>query len=110
MIITKEEVEKAAVEYALRGKGYSYKLAGFEAGVEFIESKWNEYFLDIITENQGLKLYKDNEAERFKELAIEFYSWMQQYQDLSTAIRINEVENYQELFDKFIKERNETNS
>jgi hypothetical protein len=99
MIIPKEEVEKAAVEYALQGKGYSYKLEGFEAGVEFSEEYVQQHVQDIIIENQGLKLYKDNEAERFKKLAIEFANWCS-----------NRLGPDEKNFDKFIKERNETNS
>ena len=108
MIIPKEEVEKAIKNFG--NSGVWQCPISFKAGIEFLEEYVQKHVQDIITENQGLKLYKDNEAERFKNLSIEFYSWMRQYQDLSAAIRINEVENSQELFDKFIKERNETNS
>jgi hypothetical protein len=87
MLILKEEIEKAAGEYADKhsfrvpydgsnnfydDKDYEDSLEGFEAGANFVKDKVQEYVGDIIIENQGLKLYKDNEAERFKKLAIGF--------------------------------------
>ena len=40
-----------------------------------------------------------------KELAIEFYEWMLQYQDLSCAIRLNYVDSVDELFTKFLEDK-----
>jgi hypothetical protein len=65
-------------DYSDKANIEQYAREDFKAGVEFAESKFNEMFLEIVTENQGLKLYKDNEAERFKKLAIEFGEWILQ--------------------------------
>lgn len=138
MIINKEEVEKAAIETRPKyKKGYGFQYGrdceappkgwkkhdrSFKLGVEFAESKWNEYFIDIITENQGLKLYKDNEAERFKELAVEFARYIRsnpkEVKDYSLTIfeegkfvsdDVKHYDNIEELFETFLKERNEKN-
>lgn len=45
------------------------------------------------------------EGERLEaESHIKFYEWMQQYQDISAAKRILEVEKDLELFQKFVQE------
>lgn len=51
------------------------------------------------------------EVEKYKQQHIEdvcvgFYEWMQQYQDISAAIRILEVEGKSELFQEYIKQLN----
>jgi hypothetical protein len=110
MIINKEEVEKAALEYA-KNESYGGKFdpgsrMGFEAGADFVENKVQEYVGDIIIENQGLKLYKDNEAERFKELAVEFAKFIIDYEKTP---HLNRLETTEELYELFLKERNEKN-
>jgi hypothetical protein len=89
-------------DYSDKANIEQYAREDFKAGVEFAESKFNEMFLEIVTENQGLKLYKDNEAERFKELAVEFGEYLQGYEDSIYNISI--------IYNEFLKERNETNS
>lgn len=104
MIINKEEVEKAALEY-IKDIHAMYHVVGcdcFIEGAKFVENKVQEYVVDIITENQGLKLYKDNESERFKNLAVEFGEYLQGYE--------NSIYNISIIYNEFIKERNETNS
>ena len=108
-IIPKEEIEKAAVEYALQGKGYSYKLDGFIAGVEFSEEYVQKYIQDIIIENQGLKLYKDNEAKRFKKLAVNFAYYCLMHDWLQNGFRCGGLST-EEIYDKFINDPNEANS
>ena len=82
-----QSIEQAAKEYAdslklddahriSKQQFEEYAQDDFKAGVEFAESKFQEAFTEIIIENQGLKLYKDNEAKRFEELAIEFADWI----------------------------------
>lgn len=45
------------------------------------------------------------ECDRLEaESHIKFYEWMQQYQDISAAKRILEVETDLELFQKFVQE------
>jgi hypothetical protein len=116
MIINKEEIEKAALEYA-KGESYDGKFdpgsrMGFEVGVEFSEEYVQQYVQDIITENQGLKLYKDNEAKRFKELAVEFAEWLE---DMSGSFQLYNVEDESatlysndELFEIFKSEKDDT--
>ena len=78
MIIPKEEIEKAAEEYVITQRikedhqWAEFAQKDFKAGANFVEEKVQEYIGDIIIENQGLKLYKDNEVKRFKELVVEF--------------------------------------
>lgn len=93
----------------------------FKAGVEFAESKFQEAFKDIIIENQGLKLYKDNEAKRFEELAIEFAKYLfsteiTKHTSMENSVKYipsefnlmkgNLIKNGEELFKLFLKERN----
>ena len=123
MIINKEEVEKAAEEYGLdayKGTGigdFRYVAENaFKAGVEFSEEYVQKYIGDIITENQGLNLYKDNEAKRFKELAVEFLDWYQKNTTtLSGAIKYWDIDledwvfkSNKEIFETY-KEKNEKN-
>jgi hypothetical protein len=81
-IIPENEVDEAAFNFT-ESLNFSHKSMetrsmanrldkSFKAGVTFVESKVYEYIKDIIIENQGLKLYKDNEPKRFKAFAIEF--------------------------------------
>ena len=129
MIINKEEVEKAADEYGYdvyggTGEGNFRYVAdnAFMAGVNFIEEKVQQYIGNIIIENQGLKLYKDNEAKRFKELAVEFVRHIRgnpkKVEDWNLTIfeegkfvsdDVKHYDNIEELFETFIKERNEKN-
>ena len=129
MIINKEEVEKAADEYGVNvykgtGVGDFRHVAenAFKAGVEFSEEYVQEYVQDIITENQGLKLYKDNEAERFKELAVGFARYIRsnpkEVKDYSLTIfeegkfvsdDVKHYDNIEELFETFIIKRNGKN-
>ncbi len=109
-------------DYSDKANIEQYAREDFKAGVEFAESKFNEMFLEIITENQGLKLYKDNESKRFKKLAIEFGNWIghKEYSyynpgsdTVSSWFDKNNHSldcNTNELFETFIKERNGTNS
>ena len=122
MIINKEEVEKF-IENLLTGDFEDIHIDyGVRKGIEFAESKWNEYFIDIITENQGLKLYKDNEAARFKELAVEFARYIRsnpkEVKDYSLTIfeegkfvsdDVKHYDNVEELFETFLKEIYERN-
>jgi hypothetical protein len=117
MIINKEEIEKAAEEYCNTPyrteleKQQAYR--SFIAGERLAEDKFNEMFLDIITENQGLKLYKDNEPKRFKNLAVEFLEWYQKNTVMISG-EINYWNTYheewvlksnEELYDLFLKEK-----
>jgi hypothetical protein len=102
MIINKEEIEKAAKEYVRNRfslkdsfKYGDFCIQGFLAGEKLAEDKFNEFFMDVICENQGLKLYKDNEAERFKELAVEFGEYLQGYEDSIYNISI--------IYNEFLK-------
>jgi hypothetical protein len=124
MIITEEEVEKAALEH-IKDIHAMYHAVGcdcFIEGAKFVENKVQEYVVDIITENQGLKLYKDNEAKRFKELAVEFARHIRgnpkKVEDWNLTIfeegkfvsdDVRHYDNIEELFETFIKERNEKN-
>lgn len=74
MIIPKEEVEKATKNFS--NSGVWQCPISFKAGIEFSEEYVQKHVQDIIIENQGLKLYKDNKAERFRKLAIEFAEWI----------------------------------
>ena len=117
MIINKEEVEKAAENYCNIQNIYPSDTAlskeVFMAGALIVESKVQEYVGDIIIENQGLKLYKDNEAKRFKELAVGFLSWYQKNAaTLSGVIKYwdNDLEDWvlksnEEIFEAFLKKR-----
>lgn len=128
MIINKEEVEKAARQYIgidstdpnLKITSNDiYDLTTFQAGVEFSEEYVQKYVQNIIIENQGLKLYKDNEAERFKELAVEFARYIRsnpkEVKDYSLTIfeegkfvsdDVKHYDNIEELLETFIRERN----
>lgn len=87
MILDKEEVEKAAIEYSIGADYPETEQNAFEAGVEFAE-------------------------EKFKELAVEFANWLFLYkqngigewkhQNRNVIIKTTE-----ELFELFLKERNE---
>lgn len=113
MIINKEEIEKAAEEYCKCFSHtqflYDINLASFINGVEFAEEYVQNHVQDIITENQGLKLYKDNEAKRFKKLAVNFayYCLMQDW--LQNGFRCGGLST-EEIYDKFINDPDETNS
>ena len=95
---------------------------GFKAGVTFAESIFQEAFKDIIIENQGLKLYKDNEAKRFEELAIEFAKYLfsteiSKHTSMENSVKYtppefslmkdNLIKNGKELFNQFLKERDD---
>ena len=102
-LIPQNEVDEAADKFDHNVKlGDLLTTKIFKAGVEFAESKFHENIKDIIIENQGLKLYKDNEPKRFEELAIEFLNWYKfidyekDYLGCTT----------EELFKLFLKERN----
>lgn len=89
-MIPKNEIEEACDQCCNFGLGLkvhndTLKRSLFKAGVSFAEKE-------------------------LENLAVEFYNWMQQYQDLSAAIRINEVENFKELFEEFKKEKYGTKS
>lgn len=86
MKIYNEELEKAAKEYVISADYPETEQNAFEAGAMWAKLEFDKVFLDIICENQGLKLYKDNELKRFKQLAVEFTNWIavnnfMQYQD-----------------------------
>ena len=116
MIISKEEVEKAANNYAVDAYGvptitceetvFLNAKEDFKAGVEFSEEYVQKHVQDIIIENQGLKLYKDNEAERFKKLAVNFayYCLMQDW--LQNGFRCGGLST-EEIYDKFINDPDE---
>ena len=124
MIISKEEVEKAAIEYVITQRikedhqWAEFAQKDFKAGANFVEEKVQEYVGDIIIENQGLKLYKDNEAERFKELAVGFARYIRsnpkKVKDYSLTIfeegkfvsdDVKHYDNVEELFETFLKEK-----
>ena len=90
-MIPKNKIEKYAVEYALQGKGYSYKLDGFEAGVSFAQKELGN-------------------------LAIEFAEWIgenfyKNYRDKDDSFWMNSkkliVYTTKELFEIFKKEKYE---
>jgi len=81
----------------------------FRAGVEFAQSKFQEMFMNIITENQGLKLYKDNEVERFRKLAIEFLDSIRDYERESGNKICFDERGSEELYDIFLKDRRNGN-
>lgn len=106
-LIPQNEVEEKALQYSFSTENINdciadIKIDSFKKGVEFAESKFEEIFKDIIIENQGLKLYKDNEPKRFKELALEFLNWYKfidyekDYLGCTTK----------DLYEQFIKKRN----
>ncbi len=126
MIINKEEIEKAAGEYCniqnIHPSDITLSKEVFMTGALMVESKVQEYFGDIIIENQGLKLYKDNEAKRFKELAVEFARYIRsnpkEVKDYSLTIfeegkfvsdDVKHYDNIDELFETFLKEIYERN-
>lgn len=128
MIIPREEVEKFIEEEAFQvpydGSDNFYnenKIKGIELGIKFAEEHFYKYISDLIVENQGLKLYKDNEAERFKEISIEFARFIKDNPKLVedwkvTILGVEDTEdlpkyfdNFEILFDKFIKDKNESN-
>lgn len=116
-LISQNEIDEAA----LNDTKSIDRIDGFKAGVEFAESKFQEAFKDIIIENQGLKLYKDNEARRFEELAIEFAKYLFsteiiKHTSMENSVKYipsefnlmkgNLIKNGEELFKLFLKERN----
>lgn len=110
-IIPKEEVEKAAEEY-VKDIHVIYKVVGkdcFIKGVEFSEEYIQKHIQDIIIENQGLKLYKDNEAERFKKLAVNFAYYCLMHDWLQNGFRCGGLST-EEIYDKFINDPDEANS
>jgi hypothetical protein len=129
MIINKEEVEKAAEEYIKtqrikeENQWAEFAKKDFKAGIEFSEEYVQKYVGDIIIENQGLKLYKDNEAERFKELAVEFGEWILQNDNPGFKLVFGDgfpnkwgsvrqgggYNTTEELYELFLKQRNEKN-
>ena len=117
MIINKEEVEKAAENYCNIQNIYPSDTAlskeVFIAGALLVESKVQEYVGDIIIENQGLKLYKDNEADRFKELAIELVHLMNNkeiFYYINNEFGIDKLPvSAEKLCETFLKEKNEKN-
>lgn len=114
MIIPKEEVEKAFVEAVdnmnklvpMDEFDTIYFNKGFHKAIEFSEEYVQKYVQDIIIENQGLKLYKDNEAKRFKKLAVNFayYCLMQDW--LQNGFRCGGLST-EEIYDKFINDPDE---
>ena len=126
MIIPKEEVEEAAENYCniqnIHSADITLSKEVFMTGALMVEFKVQEYVGDIIIENQGLKLYKDNEAKRFKELAVEFARYIRgnpkEVKDYSLTIfeegkfvsdDVKHYDNIEELFETFLKEKNEKN-
>ena len=126
MITPKEEVEEAAENYCniqnIHPSDIALSKEVFIAGALMVESKIQEYVRDLIIENQGLKLYKDNEAERFKELAVEFARYIRgnpkEVKDYSLTIfeegkfvsdDVKHYDNIEELFETFLKEIYERN-
>ena len=82
MIINKEEVEEF-IKNLLTGNFEDIHIDyGVRKGVEFAEEYVYKYTSDLVIENQGLKLHKDNEAERFKKFAVEFGEWILQNDNL----------------------------
>ena len=135
MIIPKKEVEKVAwesikptinVNNPEKSDGYNEweVYTSFMNGVKFSEEHFYKYISDLIIENQGLKLYKDNESKRFKEISIEFARFIKNNPELVedsilTVLGIDEYDdnyiapkhfdNFEKLFDKFIKDKYEPN-
>ena len=126
MIINKEEVEKAAENYCniqnIHPSDITLSKEVFMTGALMVESKVQEYVGDIVIENQGLKLYKDNESERLKELAVGFARYIRsnpkEVKDYSLTIfeegkfvsdDVKHYDNIEELFETFIIKRNGKN-
>lgn len=126
MIINKEEVEEAAKENCEYNQDSlrqydKYFIGAFKDGVEFAEEYAQKHIQDIITENQGLKLYKDNEAARFKKFSVEFGEWILQNDDPGFKLVFGDglpnrwgsvrqgggYNTTEELYELFLKERNE---
>lgn len=126
-LIKQNEIDEAAESFIIKehldGDSDMYYRETFKAGVEFAESKIREYIKDIIIENQGLKLYKDNEARRFEELAIEFAKYLfsteiAKHTSMENSVKYipsefnlmkgNLIKNEEELFKLFLEERNKT--
>ena len=63
-LIPQEVIDKAIEEYSNEIQSYSGNAA-FEAGVQFAEKEVLKHIEDIIIENQGLKLFKDNYHTKF---------------------------------------------
>ena len=118
-IISKGEVEKAAINYSVDVNGvssitceetvFNASVCDFKAGVEFSEEYVQKYIQDIIIENQGLKLYKDNEAKRFKKLAVNFAYYCLMHDWLQNGFRCGGLST-EEIYDKFINDPDEANS
>lgn len=130
-LIPENEVDEAAFNFT-ESLNFSHKSMetktmanrldkSFKAGVTFTESKVHEYIKDLIIENQGLKLYKDNEARRFEELAIEFAKYLfsteiSKHTSMENSVKYipsefnlmkgNLIKNGKEMFNQFLKERN----
>ena len=68
-----------------------------------------KHIQDIIIENQGLKLYKDNESKRFKKLAVNFAYYCLMHDWLQNGFRCGGLST-EELYDKFINDPDEANS
>ena len=113
MIIPKEEIEKAAEEYCNTPdrteleKQQSYR--SFLDGVKFSEEYTQKHIQDILIENQGLKLYKDNESKRFRKLAINFAYYCLMHDWLQNGFRCGGLST-EEIYDKFINDPDEANS
>ena len=122
-ITSKGEVEKAAEEYSKKVNGPHFDelypncdatigeitAKDFKAGVEFSEQYVQYHIQDIIIENQGLKLYKDNEAKRFKKLAVNFAYYCLMHDWLQNGFRCGGLST-EEIYDKFINDPDEANS
>lgn len=115
-MIPESEIDEAA----LNDTKSIDRIDGFKAGVAFVKSKFEEAFKDIIIENQGLKLYKDNEAKRFEGIAIEFAKYLFSSEITRNPSKEDEmvytspefnlmkadlIKNGKELFNNFLKER-----
>ena len=116
-IISENEVDEAA----LNDTKSIDRIDGFKAGANWCKKYYEELAKDLIVENQGLKLYKDNEARRFEELAVEFAKYLfsteiTKHTSMENSVKYipsefnlmkgNLIKNGEELFKLFLKERN----
>jgi len=121
MIINKEEVEEF-IKNLLTGDFEDIHIDyGVRKGVEFAEEYVYKYTSDLVIENQGLKLYKDGEAERSKKFAVEFGEWILQNDNPGFKLVFGDglpnkwgsvrqgggYSTTEELYELFLKERNE---
>lgn len=97
MLIPKNEIDKAA-----ESKGFLFEsYEAFKAGIEFAESYVQKHIEDIIIENQGLKLYKDNELKRFKQIAVDFLDSIRGYERENGQKICFDERSSEELFEIF---------